>query len=302
MARRVGRSGAPVFHPPAGRQVAIDEVVRAGLVGHQVGPHAAGLRAPDQLGQHLGGIAKQRDRDRLAGFGVPLQARQRVVDVGGLLIDVAGAQAKVDAALLAFHRQRAGAGQRGRQRLRAAHATQAGREDPFALPAAGVMLASRFDEGLEGALHDALAADVDPAAGSHLAVHEQALAVEFVEVLPVGPLGHQVAVGQQHARRIGVGAEHPDRFAGLDEQRLVVAQVLQRCQDGVEAGPVACRTANAAVHHQRLGVLGHVRVEVVLQHAERRLGQPALAVQFSATWRADFARGVVAGVGQGSRG
>ena len=49
---------------------------------------------------------------------------------------------------------------------------------------AAVVLAPGLDEGLVGALHDALAADVDPRAGRHLAVHHQALAVELVEVLP----------------------------------------------------------------------------------------------------------------------
>jgi hypothetical protein len=37
----VGLRGAPALHAPAGGQVAVDEVVRAGLVGDEVGPHAA---------------------------------------------------------------------------------------------------------------------------------------------------------------------------------------------------------------------------------------------------------------------
>src|SRR2546429_2457627 len=35
-----------------------------------------------------------------------------------------------------------------------------------------------------------------------------ALLVELVEVLPVGPLGHEVGVGQQHARCVLVRLEH----------------------------------------------------------------------------------------------
>jgi hypothetical protein len=111
---------------------------------------------------------------------------------------------------------------RGGQRLRAAHAAQAGGQDPAPGQVAAVVLAAGLDKGLVGALHDALAADVDPAAGRHLAVHHQALAVELVEVFPGGPLGHQVGVGDQHARRVGVGAEHAHRLAGLHQQGLVV--------------------------------------------------------------------------------
>src|SRR3546814_15296783 len=89
------------------------------------------------------------------------------------------------------------------------------------------MLATHLDKGLVGALHDALAADVDPAAGGHLAVHHQALAIELVEVLPGGPVRDEVGVGDEHARGVGVGGEDADGLAGLHEQGFVVAKVLQ---------------------------------------------------------------------------
>ncbi|SQC38593.1 Uncharacterised protein [Klebsiella pneumoniae] len=53
-------------------------------------------------------------------------ARQGVIQRGRLLIHVAGTQTEIDAALLTFDVQRAGAGQRRGQRLRAAHAAQTG--------------------------------------------------------------------------------------------------------------------------------------------------------------------------------
>jgi hypothetical protein len=87
---------------------------------------------------------------------------------------------------------------------------------------AAVVLAAHLDEGFVGALDDALRADVDPRAGGHLAVHHQAFLIELVEVLPGGPVRHQVGVGDQHARRIGMRAEHADRLAGLHQQGLVV--------------------------------------------------------------------------------
>jgi hypothetical protein len=116
------------------------------------------------------------------------------------------------------------------------------------------VLAAGLGKGLVGALHDALGADVDPAAGRHLAVHHQALAVEFVEVLPGGPVRHQVGVGDQHARRVGMGAEHAHRLAALHQQGLVLAQAAQAGQDLLEAVPVARGLADAAIDHQRVGV------------------------------------------------
>src|SRR3546814_3064683 len=140
-------------------------VVGAGLVGDGIGAHAAF----DQPGQVFGGVAEQCDRFVFAGLGVPVDAGERVVEVGGLFVDVTGLQAHVDALLLAFDVEAAGAGKACGKRLRALHAAEAGGVDPLALEAAAVMLATPLDIGLVGALHDALAADVVPAAGGPLA-------------------------------------------------------------------------------------------------------------------------------------
>ena len=255
-----------------------------GLVGHHVRAHAA----LDQLREDFRGVAQQGDGDGLAFGGVLGDARQGVVEVLGLLVDVAAGEAEVDAALLAFDVQRAGAGQGRGQRLGAAHAAETGGEHPLAFQVAVVMLAAGFDEGFVGALDDALAADIDPRAGGHLAVHGQALGIELVEVLPVGPVRHQVGVGDQHARGVGVGLEDADRLAGLHQQGLVFIQLFQGGDDLVVALPVARGATDAAVHHQLLGVLGDFRVEVVHQHAQRRFGQPAFGVQLGAARGTDF--------------
>ena len=233
-------------------------------------------------------LRAQRDGNRAAFGRVALDAREGVVEIGGLLVDVARLQAEIDAALLAFDVQRARARQRRGERLRAAHAAEAGGQHPAAFEIAAVMLAPGFDEGLVGALHDALAADVDPAAGRHLAVHREALRVEFVEVLPARPVRHEIRIRDQHARRVLVRLEHADRLARLHEQRFVGFEALERLDDLVVARPVARRPADAAVHHQFLRILGHFGVEIVHQHAQRRFGQPALGVERGAARRADF--------------
>ena len=289
MLAAVGLRGAPAVDCPAAGQVAVDQVVGGGLVGHQVGADAALVRrqtrAPRQLGQDVGGIAQQADGYRFFLGGVALDAGQRVVQIGGLLVQVAAAQPKIDTALLALDVERASPGKGGRERLRTAHAAQASGQEPTAGQITAVVLAAGLDKSLVSALHDALAADVDPAAGGHLAVHHQALAVELVKMLPGGPLGHQVGVGDQHPRGINMGAEHTHRLARLHQQRLVIAQRFQAGQDGLKTVPVAGGLADAAVDHQRLGVLGHFGVEVVLQHAVGGLGQPAAAGQRAAARR-----------------
>ncbi len=140
------------------------------------------------------------------------------------------------------------------------------------------MVAPRdLGEAFVGALHDALAADVDPRARGHLAVHRQPERLETPELVPRGPLGHEVGVGEQHPRRPLVGAKHADRLAGLDEQRLVAGQRAQRARDRVEGLPRARGAARAAVDDEIGGALGDVRVEVVVQHPHCRLLRPAAA-------------------------
>ncbi len=92
-----------------------------------------------------------------------------------------------------------------------------------------------------------------------------------------------------------MGAEHPDRLAGLHDQRFVVFEIAQRSRDAVKALPVARGAADAAIDHELAGLLCHVRVEIVHQHTQRCLGQPALGRQLRAARRTDHARIVDAG-------
>ncbi len=106
-------------------------------------------------------------------------------------------------------------------------------------------------------------------------------------MLPVGPAGDQVGVGEQHPGRIGVGAENPDRLAGLDEKGFLIAQLTQRGHDLAIGPPVAGGLADAAVDHQVLRPLGHLGIEVVHQHAQRGFGQPAAAGEVGPARRSD---------------
>ena len=286
--RRIALRGLPLRDAPACRQVAVDEIVRGCLVRDHVRPDAA----PDQFRKNLSRVADQTDTDRASRSARLFHQRERIVEVPRLLVEIACPEPHFDARRLAFDREHRRARHRRGERLRAAHAAQARGQDPLVREVTAEMLAAGLRECLVRALHDALTADVDPRPGGHLAVHHQALAIELVEVLPRRPLRHQVRVGDQHARGVGVRLEHAHRLAGLDQQRLVVVQCAQRRDDGIEALPVARGTTDAAVDDQLLGILGDVRIEVVHQHPQRRLGEPALRGAFGAARRADHPVGV----------
>ena len=160
---------------------------------------------------------------------------------------------------------------------------------------AAIVPAPHLDERLVGALHDALRADIDPGAGGHLAVHHEPLAIELVEAVPGRPVRHEVGVGDQDPRRVGVGAEHADRLAGLDEQRLIALEAAQRRDDAVERLPIARRAADPAIDDELARPLGDVGIEIVHQHAQRRFGEPALGAELGSARGADDAHIVDAG-------
>ena len=168
-----------------------------------------------------------------------------------LRVEIARLEPHLDARRLAFDGDHRGAGHGGGERLRAAHAAKARGQEPFALEIAAIMLAADFGEGLVGALHDALRADIDPRARRHLAVHHQALAIELVEMLPGAPMRHEIGIGDEHARRILVGAEDADRLARLDEQGLVL---LERAQARRRCGrrPPSCAPRGRCRHRRRV--------------------------------------------------
>ena len=138
---------------------------------------------------------------------------------------------------------------------------------------------------LEGPLNDALRTDVDPRAGGHLPVHDQAQLLQLVELLPVRPVAHQIGVADQHPRRVLVGLEDAHRLARLHQQRLVVFQRLQRVDDGVVALPIARGASGAAVNHEVLRTLGHVGIEIVHEHAHGGFLSPTFAGELVAARR-----------------
>src|SRR5262245_12054385 len=122
MLRGVGLRSTPAFDAPARGEIAVDEVVRGRLVGHEIRLHAALLRALHQLRQDLCGITEQADRNGLLLARVALDACQRVVEILRLLVEITRTQAEIDAAMLALDHQRTRAGKRRGERLRTAHA------------------------------------------------------------------------------------------------------------------------------------------------------------------------------------
>ncbi len=158
------------------------------LVGDNIGANAARMN----FGKDIGCVAKEADRLGLARRRPAGDHFHGFIKRIGALIEVFGAQAEVDAVRVALDREAACARKDGGERLRAAHAAEAACENPFAFERAAVVLAACFGKGFVCALDDALGSDVDPASCCHLAVHHEALFIELVEVIPIGPVRDEV--------------------------------------------------------------------------------------------------------------
>ncbi len=103
-------------------------------------------------------------------------------------------------------------------------------------------------------------------------------------------MGHEVRVGDQHLRRVLVTLEDDDRLARLDKQRFILFQVLERFEDGVECLPRARGFPASAIDDEVFRFLGHVRVEIVLDHAIGGFAEPVLAGELCPPRRTDGSR------------
>ena len=161
--------------------------------------------------QYLGHVALERGR---AGRTIPGHA---VGDLGVLhgLVDETQVEAPLDPVGIDFDTDADTAVEHDA----AEHAETAGDGDALLERTAELHLGERR-EGLVGSLNGALGSDVAPRPCRHLAVHHEALRLEFVEVLERAPVRHQHGVRDQDTRRPFMGLPDGDRLSRLDDQGL----------------------------------------------------------------------------------
>ncbi len=268
-----GAQGDRVVQADLGRDVAAERVVGRGLVGDDV-EALAGLR-PGRL--DLGGVADQGDRQGKTLGGRPASPGQGLGRIGREPVHVADLVPPPSSALVDLDADRRPVVHRHGQRLGAAHPAEPGGQGHRPAERAAEVLAGELAERLVRPLEDPLGPDVDPGAGGHLAVHHQAGGLELPEVLPGGPLPDQVRVGDEDPGRPGMGPEDADRLAALDQERLVVGQPAKLADDRVERLPRPGCATGPAVDHERVGVLGDLRIEVVHEHPQDGFLLPAAA-------------------------
>ena len=211
---------APVAHRlqrHPGGDVAVDEVVRRGLVGDDVRGHAA----RDQFRVNIGGIAAEADGKRLAAGAGGVNQGKRFIERRRLPLQIAVFQALGDARRVGLDDENRRARHHACERLRAAHAAETGGQNEF--PGEGIveMLAGNLHEDFKRALNDALRADVLPGASGQPAPADEAFVLQVVEDFRLRPLPDHIAVRHDDQRRVHVRFHHANRLAGLNQQGFV---------------------------------------------------------------------------------
>ena len=125
-------------------------------------------------------------------------------------------------------------------------------------------------------MDDALGADVHVGAGRHLAVLAYAEGVELFPVVGLRVVRDDHAVGDDHPRGVLVAGEEAQRMAGVHHERLLVRHRGEVLHHEAVLRPVLEDGAVAAVDDEFVRMLGHARVQVVLDHRHDGRRLPAL--------------------------
>ncbi|ENN89473.1 hypothetical protein RHSP_65926 [Rhizobium freirei PRF 81] len=264
------------------RHIAIDEIVRGGLVGNDIGHDAATCN----LGVDLGRIADETDGKRSLLLDGRIDHRQRRIEVGRDFLQIADVLALPGTLRIDIDAEDRSTRHAAGERLRAAHAAKAGRQHETAEEIAAEAAFGDTHEDFVGALDHALAADILPGAGRQPAPADQALALQFVEDFCLRPLPDNVAVRHDDERRLVMRADEADRLAGLNEQGLVLIHLSQRLDDALVRRPVAGRLSESCVDDEIVWIFADR--QHIFEQAQQCLLPPAFGAQLRAARNREF--------------
>ena len=126
--------------------------------------------------------------------------------------------------------------------------------------------AASVKKSVECAVHDALRADVHPAAGSHLAIVRYAHLHSLVPVVEVVKEADHHRVGDDDTRSLLAGGKQSEGVTRFDYERLLVCQFLKVFFDEAILKPVLAYLSCLAVGDKFIRIQSNVEVQVVVNH------------------------------------
>ena len=158
--------------------------------------------------------------------------------------------------------------------LRARHSAEAGGDEKKTAASGIFSLQATIPLHLTGGVHhrnggavnDALRTYVHIGDRRHLPVLRYAEGVEALPVVGLGVVGNHHSVRHNHTGSILVAGEEPQRVAGVHHQRLLVGHSRKILHREPVLRPILENGAVAAVDYEFVRMLGHARVQVILNH------------------------------------
>ena len=232
--------------------------------------------------QQVDDVAVIGDGNRRLRLKMGIGHLKDMVEVVGALMHPALVQSRLDTRLVDLGDDADSTRDLGRLRLGTAHAAEARAHEEMAREVAVLwhaeVLAARVQERIVRAVHDALRADVHPAARRHLAVIGDAHFLGDFPVLLVVELADHERIRDDHARRRRLGFKEAQRVAGLHDQRLVIRHDFQVLFDETVLHPVLADAARLAVGDELVGIEANLEIEVIVNHDLKGLALDAVAL------------------------
>src|SRR5215471_2460821 len=187
--------------------------MRAGLIRQNIW-HNAALH---HLRQNIRTISNEPDGQRLSIFARLLDHFHRLIERMRDLVAISALQSFLDPRRINFHAEKNRAVHGGGKWLCATHSAKSAGQNKLSFERVSEVFFSRRRESFERALHDSLAADVDPRASRHLTVHREAESLEPIELGIIVPLPDEIRVRDQDTRRFIMGFEFSNRLPRLNK-------------------------------------------------------------------------------------
>ena len=223
-----------------------------------------------QILQQVHDVAVIGDGAGLLGIHVLLGDLPGLVQAVGAVADPALGVTGLDTGVIDLGDDGGSTGDLSGLALSARHAAQTGGHEQTASQVAilrnAQLQTAGVQQGVEGAVDDALGPDVHPAAGGHLAVVGNAQSGSAVEVLLIVEGADHQAIGDDAAGGHLVAVEQAQGVTGHHDQSLLVGHDLQILLDQAILHPVLADLTGLAVGDQLIGIQSDVEVQVVVDH------------------------------------
>ena len=268
--------------------------VAGGLIAHEVDVDVV----LDDVFEEIDDVAVVGDRRRRLRREMLLRRGKDLVEAVVALAAPALVEARLDARHIDLSDDTDRMRDLRRLRLRAAHTAHARAHEKMSREIAVLryaeMHAARVQERIVRAVHDALRADVHPAASRHLPIVRDAHLLRDLPVLRIVELTDHERIRDDDARRRRLRREQAERIAALHHERLMIRHDLKILLDETVLEPVVADAARLAVRDELVGIKTDLEVEVVVDHDLESLALCAIPLVFIDGLAVDPARGTIA--------